>query len=73
MLRLKALVAWCMVTGWRLRNCSGLRDKNIPLTVTVDAPLPAAVTDDGLCGGQNCFRTVCYCGFHWRGGANAQL
>lgn len=26
---------------------------------------------DGLCGGQNCFRTVCYCGFHWRGGANA--
>lgn len=31
----KALVAWCMVTGWRLRSCS-VCVINIPLTVTVD-------------------------------------
>lgn len=62
-----------MVHGYGLAasQLQRLRDKNIPLTVTVDKSRGQRRLHDGLCGGQNCFRTVCYCGFHWRGGANA--
>lgn len=64
-----------MVHGYGLAasQLQRLRDKNIPLTVTVDKSCCQRRLHDGLCGGQNCFRTVCYCGFHWGGGANAQL
>lgn len=64
-----------MVHGYGLAasQLQRLRDKNIPLTVTVDKSCRQRRLHDGLCGGQNCFRTVCYCGFHWGGGANAQL
>lgn len=64
-----------MVHGYGLAasQLQRLRDKNIPLTVTVDKSRRQRRLHDGLCGGQNCFRTVCYCGFHWGGGANAQL
>lgn len=71
-LRLKAQVAWCMVTGWRLRSCSVCVIKHSFNCYGRQSRCQRRL-HDGLCGGQNCFRTVCYCGFHWGGGANAQL
>ena len=64
-----------MVHGYGLAasQLQRLRDKNIPLTVTVDKVAASGGYMMACVADKNCFRTVCYCGFHWGGGANAQL
>ena len=56
-LRLESPVAWCMVTGWRLRSCSVCVIKHSFNCYGRQSRCQRRL-HDGLCGGQNCFRTV---------------